>query len=169
MLDNQCNSPLAIPTSRLERLLRERELRRSTRASQSNEESRETNGDVDISGNMNDQYLSDCEKGSREEDLIGGNAFANHANDGYEKQETARTPKQRLLVVANRLPVSAIRKSQNSWALEISVGGLVSALLGKIKPEVLAVLCLLTCFSTFNHTVPFSITFECENCPISFC
>ncbi|KAI5077540.1 hypothetical protein GOP47_0007364 [Adiantum capillus-veneris] len=37
--------------------------------------------------------------------------------------------RQRLLVVANRLPVSATRKG-NNWSLEVSAGGLVSALLG---------------------------------------
>ncbi|KAK1372813.1 hypothetical protein POM88_029006 [Heracleum sosnowskyi] len=35
-----------------------------------------------------------------------------------------------LLVVANRLPVSAIRRGEESWSLEISAGGLVSSLLG---------------------------------------
>ncbi|KAF3450522.1 hypothetical protein FNV43_RR06607 [Rhamnella rubrinervis] len=49
--------------------------------------------------------------------------------DGCEKQD-GRPSKQRLLVVANRLPVSAVRKGEDSWQLEISVGGLVSALLG---------------------------------------
>ncbi|KAM3411818.1 hypothetical protein ACQJBY_003469 [Aegilops geniculata] len=38
--------------------------------------------------------------------------------------------KQRLLVVANRLPVSANRRGEDQWSLEISAGGLVSALLG---------------------------------------
>ncbi|CAH8381179.1 unnamed protein product [Eruca vesicaria subsp. sativa] len=38
--------------------------------------------------------------------------------------------KQRLLVVANRLPVSAKRTGENSWSLAISPGGLVSGLLG---------------------------------------
>ncbi|MCO5558803.1 hypothetical protein L7F22_012390 [Adiantum nelumboides] len=37
--------------------------------------------------------------------------------------------RQRLLVVANRLPVSATRKG-NTWSLEVSAGGLVTALLG---------------------------------------
>ncbi|VVA91593.1 unnamed protein product [Arabis nemorensis] len=36
----------------------------------------------------------------------------------------------RLLVVANRLPVSAKRTGENSWSLEMSPGGLVSGLLG---------------------------------------
>ncbi|XP_020258507.1 LOW QUALITY PROTEIN: betaine aldehyde dehydrogenase 1, chloroplastic-like [Asparagus officinalis] len=38
--------------------------------------------------------------------------------------------KQRLLVVANRLP-SAVRRGEESWSLDISAGGLVSALLGE--------------------------------------
>ncbi|CAH2037263.1 unnamed protein product [Thlaspi arvense] len=38
--------------------------------------------------------------------------------------------KPRLLVVANRLPVSAKRTGENSWSLEMSPGGLVSGLLG---------------------------------------
>lgn len=37
---------------------------------------------------------------------------------------------QRLLVVANRLPVSAIRLEGDKWDLQLSAGGLVSALLG---------------------------------------
>ncbi|ONK61833.1 uncharacterized protein A4U43_C08F34060, partial [Asparagus officinalis] len=42
-----------------------------------------------------------------------------------------RPMKQRLLVVANRLPVSAVRRGEESWSLDISAGGLVSALLGE--------------------------------------
>lgn len=44
-----------------------------------------------------------------------------------------RGMKQRLLVVANRLPVSANRRGEDQWSLEISAGGLVSALLGKSR------------------------------------
>ncbi|ONK60135.1 uncharacterized protein A4U43_C08F14680 [Asparagus officinalis] len=44
-----------------------------------------------------------------------------------------RPMKQRLLVVANRLPVSAVRRGEESWSLDISAGGLVSALLGDIS------------------------------------
>ncbi|KAL6567335.1 Trehalose-6-P synthase/phosphatase complex synthase subunit [Orobanche gracilis] len=128
--ENQHNSTSSIPTSRLERLLRERELRRSNRSFYSNEELKDSNGDVDIFENINDLYLSDGERVLRDEDLPEeNNASANNLIDGLEKQDT-RARKQRLLVVANRLPVSAIRKSEDSWALEISVGGLVSALLG---------------------------------------
>lgn len=165
MLDNQCNTPTAIPTSRLERLLRERELRRSTRASYCNEESRDGHGDGDVSGSINDLCLSDCETRYPEEGFFEGNASSNHMNDGCEKQDP-RFPKQRLLVVANRLPVSAIRKSEDSWALEISVGGLVSALLGKscvfmsimlLKLKSIACFLVVDCFSiSKKHWFPIS-------------
>ncbi|KAG8385372.1 hypothetical protein BUALT_Bualt03G0036200 [Buddleja alternifolia] len=126
---NQCSSTNTVPTSRLERLLRERELRRSTRSPHANDESRDSNGNVDVFSNINDMYLSDGERGYRDEDLSEGIFSEKHLNDSCDKQD-ARVRKQRLLVVANRLPVSATRKSEDSWALEISVGGLVSALLG---------------------------------------
>ncbi|XP_021904589.1 alpha,alpha-trehalose-phosphate synthase [UDP-forming] 1-like isoform X1 [Carica papaya] len=58
-----------------------------------------------------------------------GFAAARTSADGGERQE-GWTSKQRLLVVANRLPVSAVRRGDDVWHLEISVGGLVSALLG---------------------------------------
>lgn len=37
---------------------------------------------------------------------------------------------QRLIVVANRLPVSAYKDASGKWQLQISAGGLVSALMG---------------------------------------
>ncbi|GER24546.1 trehalose-6-phosphate synthase, partial [Striga asiatica] len=128
---NRLNSP-SIPTSRLERLLRERELRRSNRSFYLNEESRESNGDLDLFGNINELQLRNGERVSQDENLLSegnNNPLANNSIDVLEKQDT-QVQKQRLLVVANRLPVSAIRKSEDSWSLEISVGGLVSALLG---------------------------------------
>ncbi|XP_024375261.1 alpha,alpha-trehalose-phosphate synthase [UDP-forming] 1 [Physcomitrium patens] len=54
--------------------------------------------------------------------------------DNYEGSrnlnEKLHPSKQRLLVVANRLPVSAIRLEGDKWDLQLSAGGLVSALLG---------------------------------------
>ncbi|GJN28193.1 hypothetical protein PR202_gb16290 [Eleusine coracana subsp. coracana] len=38
--------------------------------------------------------------------------------------------KQRILIVSNRLPASAKRRGEDKWSLDISAGGLVSALLG---------------------------------------
>lgn len=67
----------------------------------------------------------------------GGGAAAGHAarpplagsRSGF-RRIGLRGMKQRLLVVANRLPVSANRRGEDHWSLEISAGGLVSALLG---------------------------------------
>lgn len=130
MPGNKYNTnPAHIPT-RVGRLLRERELRKSSRASQSTE-------------------ASDCNRGPElfEHELRlreGDNAGASYVEQFLEGAITARAPiegierqdgrpfRQRLLVVANRLPVSAVRRGEDSWSLEISAGGLVSALLGKL-------------------------------------
>jgi trehalose 6-phosphate synthase/phosphatase len=65
-------------------------------------------------------------------DASGGNAvrppLSGHRS-GFRRLGLRGT-KQRLLVVANRLPVSANRRGEDQWSLEISAGGLVSALLG---------------------------------------
>lgn len=49
--------------------------------------------------------------------------------EGSAKEQSDRNT-QRLLVVANRLPVSATRLEGDKWDLQLSAGGLVSALLG---------------------------------------
>ncbi|CAI9087885.1 OLC1v1022074C1 [Oldenlandia corymbosa var. corymbosa] len=118
-----------VPTTRLQRLLRERELRRSNRSFQSYEDVRDANGDAETNGHSNGLYLSDPDKRCHEEDIYEQITDARPVNDSYEKQD-ARPSKQRLLVVANRLPVAAFRTGEDSWHLEISAGGLVSALLG---------------------------------------
>ncbi|THF96025.1 hypothetical protein TEA_010792 [Camellia sinensis var. sinensis] len=121
------NGNSGIPTSRLERLLRGREQRRSNRASHSNEATDTNNG----------KELSDHELRLREGNNLGVNhveqylegALAAHAHgEGWETPD-GKPFRQRLLVVANRLPVSAVRRGKESWSLEISAGGLVSALL----------------------------------------
>lgn len=92
----------AILRTRLERLLRERELRKSFRSQHEGLDSIIGNGQ------------------------IGTDTFTH-------EEELGKTPapiRQRLLVVANRLPVRATRKGESSWQLEMSIGGLVSAILG---------------------------------------
>ncbi|CAA0825529.1 Alpha-alpha-trehalose-phosphate synthase [Striga hermonthica] len=44
--------------------------------------------------------------------------------DGLRESPHGRPIRQRLLVVANRLPVSALRREADSWSVEISAGGL---------------------------------------------
>ncbi|XP_022717365.1 alpha,alpha-trehalose-phosphate synthase [UDP-forming] 1 [Durio zibethinus] len=120
MPGNKYNGNSGHIPSRVERLLRDREQRKSSRASHSNEVIENHRGAVSENGPriregdnpgvpFVEQYLEDAE--------------------GYERQD-GRPFRQRLLVVANRLPVSAVRRGEDSWSLEISAGGLVSALLG---------------------------------------
>lgn len=129
MLSNNHNNSPPTPRTRLERLLRERELRRSNKPSSLNEEARDAYslGEVnsyDLFTNAGDSCGS-----FNEEDVLEGISVVKDIFDGFQRPE-GRTYKQRLLVVANRLPVSAVRKGKETWHLEISVGGLVSALLG---------------------------------------
>ncbi|XP_059664689.1 alpha,alpha-trehalose-phosphate synthase [UDP-forming] 1-like isoform X2 [Cornus florida] len=128
MNGNKYNYNPGTPTTRLERLLRERELRKLSRSAQPNEEVRDGNKEVDI---FSDLGLTEGDNLPREEEFLEGVAAARAPSDRSERQEgQGRRTKQRLLVVANRLPVSAVRRGEDSWALEISVGGLVTALLG---------------------------------------
>lgn len=128
MPGNKYNSNSSHIPNRVERLLRERELRKNIRASHLNE------------ANDNNRVIlpPEHELHSREDEnsknlyvekFLEGAAAARALNEGCEKQE-ARPLRQRLLVVANRLPVSAVRRGEHSWSLEMSAGGLVSALLG---------------------------------------
>lgn len=116
-----CATPLT-PRSRLERLLRERELRKSFRKTQQTEEAEQVHEDSCIS----EEEIHDEEEAAETE--AESRAFADRS-----QRQDERPHKQRLLVVANRLPVSAVREGVDSYHLEISVGGLVSALLGKNK------------------------------------
>ncbi|KAG6607944.1 Alpha,alpha-trehalose-phosphate synthase [UDP-forming] 1 [Cucurbita argyrosperma subsp. argyrosperma] len=111
---------------RLERLLRERKLRKSSKDSYSNE----------VNDHSKESELIENDLRSKEEENAGisykfseASAASRAFAEGCDKQE-GKPPRQRLLVVANRLPVSAVRRGEDSWSLEISAGGLVSALLG---------------------------------------
>ncbi|KAL2476463.1 hypothetical protein Adt_37199 [Abeliophyllum distichum] len=120
MPGNKYNDNSQVPNSRVARLVRERELRRTSRVSSSNDVT-DGNRGTDISGHDIslptdlEQYLE---------------AAAAQAINGARERFDGRPNRQRLLVVANRLPVSAVRRGEDSWSLDISAGGLVSALLG---------------------------------------
>jgi len=104
-----------IPPGRVERLLRERELRKSgIRGIQSSNNNQ-----------MGDVYL---EHDQHKDDVVSSSSIVTQRQ--HEDHDVVGKYKQRLLVVANRLPVSANRTGEDSWSLEISAGGLVSALLG---------------------------------------
>ncbi|CAN1179312.1 Alpha,alpha-trehalose-phosphate synthase [UDP-forming] 1 [Linum perenne] len=114
---------------RVERLLRERELRELRKSNRA-----EVNGNHRGVGESSDLDLrfreTDLQKSSYIEQYLEEAAAATRAHkEGCERHD-GRPLRQRLLVVANRLPVSAVRRGEDSWSLEISAGGLVSALLG---------------------------------------
>ncbi|KAI3947905.1 hypothetical protein MKX01_034570 [Papaver californicum] len=130
MPGNKYNGYPSIPPTRLERLLRERELRKFNRTFQPHEDSYEGNN-RDSEFLENDLGLRDSNNWDTpyEEEFLEPASATRALNEGYERKD-GRPTKQRLLVVANRLPVSAVRRGEDSWSLEISAGGLVSALLG---------------------------------------
>ncbi|KAA0066705.1 alpha,alpha-trehalose-phosphate synthase [Cucumis melo var. makuwa] len=122
---NSNDSSDRIP-GRLERLLRERKLRKSSKDSYSNE----------LNDYSKESEPIDNDLRLKEEESVGIPCKFSEASissrtfgEGCDKQD-GKPPRQRLLVVANRLPVSAVRRGEDSWSLEISAGGLVSALLG---------------------------------------
>lgn len=117
----------APPPTRLERLLREHELRKFNRSNYSTDDPRDAGKEVDSNGARSSPY--DLDKWFRDEEFLEGLLAARRVSERPEMPE-GRPSKQRLLVVANRLPVAATRKGEDSWTLEISAGGLVSALLG---------------------------------------
>ncbi|CAI0409282.1 unnamed protein product [Linum tenue] len=106
---------------RVERQLRERELRELRRSIKA-----EANGNHSHRGVESSEAL---ELHFRESS---GPQQSSYIEQYVEKAAAAdaRPLRQRLLVVANRLPVSAVRRGEDAWSLEISAGGLVSALLG---------------------------------------
>ncbi|XP_031494237.1 alpha,alpha-trehalose-phosphate synthase [UDP-forming] 1-like [Nymphaea colorata] len=126
MPGSKYHSNPGIPASRLERLLRERELRRSSRGSNSGDENLDHRENSVLENEASISGSDVCN-----ENLLEAVASAvTNSHGEICRKEDGRPAKQRLLVVANRLPVSAIRKGEDSWTLEISAGGLVSALLG---------------------------------------
>lgn len=135
MPGNKYNGNSSIHTSRIERLLRERELRKSNKASHSNENTDSNNRGSELSElelRLKEGYNNSIGVSYVEQYLEGALAFSTRPpSEGWERPDGGGPLRQRLLVVANRLPVSAVRRAEETWSLEISAGGLVSALLGK--------------------------------------
>ncbi|KAJ0017998.1 hypothetical protein Pint_11840 [Pistacia integerrima] len=121
-------SPGPSTTNRLELPLRdkkEKDLRKSCRASLL----------IEATDNNGGPELYKHEPRVKDNDNLGPSIVdqelevSTRVSDGGERAD-GRPLKQRLLVVANRLPVSAGRRGEDSWSLEISARGLISALLG---------------------------------------
>lgn len=126
MPGNKYNSNPGHAPSRVERLLRESWLRK--RACHTNE-----TADISRVAELDHElrYREGENSGiSYVEQFLEGAVAARALTEGCERQD-GRPLRQRLLVVANRLPVSAVRRGEDSWSLEMSGGGLVTALLGK--------------------------------------
>ncbi|XP_061983705.1 alpha,alpha-trehalose-phosphate synthase [UDP-forming] 1 [Populus nigra] len=123
MPGNQYNGNSTLNSGRVGRLLKIREQRRSIRSAYSNEVTDNHRGTEPCEHDLRTREGDGLNNSFIEQYLEGAIA------DGYEKLDV-RPLRQRLLVVANRLPVSAVRRGEDSWSLEISAGGLVTALLG---------------------------------------
>ncbi|PPD91583.1 hypothetical protein GOBAR_DD11485 [Gossypium barbadense] len=123
------NSP-HIPT-RTERLLRDRELREQRKSNRTShlDEVIDIRKGAEVSENGPRFREGDNSRAAFVEKYLEDAAVARALTEGCERQD-GRPFRQRLLVVANRLPVSAVRRGEDSWSLEISAGGLVTALLG---------------------------------------
>ncbi|KAI3800783.1 hypothetical protein L1987_28879 [Smallanthus sonchifolius] len=124
--EDDYNNTATILRTRLERHLKERELRKSLR---SYNEGVHSNGGMESNIVDNQVITSETDNLPTEEELANGVRINKIVSNECEIQDK-RPSKHRLLVVANRLPVSAVRKGEACWQLEVSVGGLVSALLG---------------------------------------
>ncbi|KAG6790362.1 hypothetical protein POTOM_006515 [Populus tomentosa] len=123
MPGNQDNGNSIHNSGRVGRLLKEREQRRNNKSAYSNE----------LTDNHRGTEPCEYDLRAREGDSLNNSYIEQNSEgaiaQGCEKPD-ARPLRQRLLVVANRLPVSAVRRGEDSWSLEMSAGGLVSALLG---------------------------------------
>ncbi|XP_065861627.1 alpha,alpha-trehalose-phosphate synthase [UDP-forming] 1-like isoform X2 [Euphorbia lathyris] len=130
MPGNQYNGNSTPYPGRVQRLLRERELKQqnSSKVFHSDEGTNNHKGTQLCEHNL--RFREDESNNSFiEQYLEGAIAASRGLAEDHEKRD-CKPLRQRLLVVANRLPVSAVRRGEDSWSLEISAGGLVSALLG---------------------------------------
>ncbi|CAM5999061.1 unnamed protein product [Sphagnum balticum] len=131
-------------SSRVERLVRERQLRRSGSCYAAGDEvgklsdaSSLGHGGLGMGSGAGDRRTAPENSGSHQAagaaagggEGVRGGGLENYESSGNLNEKGQHRAAQRLLVVANRLPVSAIREG-DSWDLRLSPGGLVSALLG---------------------------------------
>lgn len=136
-----------VTSSRVERLVREQQLRRNGRCNPLGDESEGRIEGPGGNGGMGGGGGDRRGGGAVEPGVISNNNQGTGVRmDSFESTgnltDKGQRATQRLLVVANRLPVSAIRDG-DSWDLKLSAGGLVSALLGTLD----------------------TLLSECPNCP----
>nr|AAD00829.1 SL-TPS/P [Selaginella lepidophylla] len=112
--------PPSLASSRVERLVRERQLRNQRQEDEPEDE----------------QQALEAEEAAVAATEVPDAVAAATPSLSDEPSKISSGRGQRLLVVANRLPLSATRKGETEWNLEMSAGGLVSALLGVKQFEV---------------------------------
>lgn len=117
----------SIPSSRVARLVRDRQLRRSNCYTFGDE----VEGKEGLGGNGGMGGGAGDRRGAAEAGASQGGVRMDSYESSGSLNDKGQRATQRLLVVANRLPVSAIRDGE-SWDLKLSAGGLVSALLGMV-------------------------------------
>lgn len=128
MPSDECNYNASSPMTRLDKLLNEPVSHKSSHPNEEvkdNEEANSTQGD--------DQTVTDNSECPHSKDLPDGITIPRILDVPECGRKRRDAVVHRLLVVANRLPVSAIRRGEEEWELEVSAGGLVSALLGKCQ------------------------------------
>lgn len=127
---NATKFPRSKTSTRTERLLLERQQRKNSNSSSTSTNSINNNSALEDDGdNGANGHMERGDRSPRRDEEEGYSDRPPGATNSRARQD-GRPSKQRLLVVANRLPVSATRKGEDSWSLEISAGGLVTALLG---------------------------------------
>ncbi|KAI5073451.1 hypothetical protein GOP47_0011464 [Adiantum capillus-veneris] len=113
-----------VPASRVDRLLQQRQLSRSRNSLQQHDKPSDSESKANGLWERGDGWLG------RDTIITSNDGAANLLSEALDDgRHMASNSRQRLLVVANRLPVSATRIG-DTWSLELSAGGLVSALLG---------------------------------------
>lgn len=127
MSDNKYKASSSVPSNPTEKLLRDTQLSKESKAL-SNEAS-----DTESVSRISELKRLGPGTSRAENYSEGPFSFQACSNESKKSQE-GRALRPQLLVVSNRLPFSAVR-IEDSWSLDISAGGPVTALLGKFYTD----------------------------------
>lgn len=144
MSDYKYKANSAVPSNPTEKLLRDTQL--SKRRKTSSNEASDTKSVSDIS----EPQLPSMERlgpgTSPAEKYPEGPSSSQACSNESKKPQEGGALRPRLLVVSNRLPFSAVR-IEDSWYLDISAGGPVTALLGKFYTDAFLFIFIYLLFS----------------------
>ena len=110
-------------TTRVDRLIREREQLRRNRSSSVLDE--DMKSEVSAREDYDQKSVSELGQGEKQPSVIGA-----EGQDNVAQAVATQASNARLIIAANRLPVSVKKGEDGKWGLTVSSGGLVSALLG---------------------------------------